>query len=55
MARLDLFCCMWTFSSCSKREQLSGCHARASRSGGFSCCGAQALGRVGSVAVACGL
>ena len=32
-----------------------GCGARASRCGGFSCCGARALGVWASVVVACGL
>ena len=31
------------------------CNARASHCGGFSCCGARALGVQASVAVACGL
>ena len=32
------------FSSCSEQGLPSGCRALASRRGGFSCCGAQALG-----------
>ena len=46
MAALGLRCCAWAFSSCSER---------ASHCGGFSCCGAWALGTRASVAVAHGL
>ena len=34
---------MWAFSSRSELGLLSGCSARVSHGGGFSCCGAQAL------------
>ena len=44
----------WLFCSCGEPGLLSRCGAQASR-GGFSCCGAQALGIAGSVGVACGL
>ena len=37
-------CCMLAFFSCCKRELPSSCGARASYCGGFSCCGAWALG-----------
>ena len=46
LAVLGLRCCAWAFSSCG---------ARASQCGGFSCCGARALGARTSVAVAHGL
>ena len=46
MAALDLRCCARVFSSCG---------AQASHCGGFSCCGAWALGAWASVVVACGL
>ena len=36
-------------------QAFSSCGARASHCGGFSCCGAQALGARDSVVVACGL
>ena len=35
------------FSSCGEQELLSGCHVPASYCGGFSCCGAWALGSLG--------
>ena len=50
-ATLGLHCCMQAFSSCSKWGLLSSCCAQASHCGGFSCCRAQALGVMGSVAV----
>ena len=53
LAVLGLCCYTWAFSSCSKQGLLSSCGARASHCGGFSCCGAQALGHVGSVVVGC--
>ena len=46
LAVLGLRCCTRAFSSCG--EQASHC-------GGFSCCGAQALGAQASVVVAHGL
>ena len=39
-------------SSCSKQGVSSSSSVRASHPGGFSCCGTQALGYMGSVAVA---
>ena len=42
MAVPGLWCCAQAFSACS---------ARASRGGGFSCCGAQAFELAGSVAL----
>ena len=54
MAALGLCCCAWTFSSCGKWWLLC-CSARASHCGGFSCCGARALGVRASVVVAHGL
>ena len=50
MAVLGL-CCMWAFSSCGEQGLLLTCSAQASLCGGFSCCGAWALGHVGSVVV----
>ena len=54
-AVLGLHFCAWTFLSCSKRAGLgwgllSSC-VWVSHCSGFSCCGAQALGNVGSVVV----
>ena len=42
------------FSNCSDRGLLSGCSGRASHSGGFSCCGTEALGATASVVVVFG-
>ena len=42
-----VFITAWDFSSCSEQGLLSSCNAWASHSGGFSCCGAQALGHSG--------
>ena len=56
LAALGLGCCTQAFS-CSEQGLLlsrGGCGARASRSTGFSCCGAQALGRMDSVVTAHG-
>ena len=55
MAVLGLRCCTWAFSSCGERGVALRCAAQASHCGGFSCCGAQALGAWASVVVACGL
>ena len=44
MAVLGLHCFAWPFSSCAKWGLLSSCDAWVSHCGGFSCCGAQALG-----------
>ena len=57
LAVLGLCCCTRAFSSCGERVH---CGARASHCGGFSCCGAWALGAWASVVVArkissCGL
>ena len=46
LTELGLHCCTWAFSSCGER---------ASHCGGFSCCGARALGMRASVVVARGL
>ena len=46
------FLAEWTFFSCGKQELLSGYDEQASYCSGLSCCGAQSLGLVGSVAVA---
>ena len=46
LAALGLRCCVWAFSSCG---------VLASHCGGFSCCGARALGRWTSVGVVRGL
>ena len=46
LVALGLCCCMWAFSSCGMW---------AAHFSGFSCCGAQALGCVGSTVVALGL
>ena len=51
LALMGFHCCPRAFSSCSERELLPRCCTRASHCGGFSCCGARALGLVGSVAV----
>ena len=45
----------WSFSSCEKQRLLSSCGGQASHWGGFSCCGARALGHVGSIVAASGL
>ena len=55
LAILGLHCCMWAFSRCGKQGLLSNCGTWTSHCGGFSCCRAWALGRVGSVVVAHGL
>ena len=45
LAVLALCCCAQSFSRCQEQELLSSCSKRASHRGGFSCCGAQALGQ----------
>ena len=55
LAVLGLRCCMRAFSSCGERGPTLRCSAQASHCGGFSCCGAQALGVWASVVVAHGL
>ena len=49
---LGLCCCTWAFSSCDEQGLLSSCSAWASHCGGFSCCGARALGH--AVVSGCG-
>ena len=48
MVALGLCCCVRAFSSCEHGLLLVAVH-RASHCGGFSCCGAQALGAQASV------
>ena len=55
LTALGLCCCAWAFSSCSERGTSLRCGAWASLCGGFSCCGAWALGVRASVVVAHGL
>ena len=55
LAVLGLCCCVEAFSSCGEQGLLFHCGARASHCGGFSCCGARALGARASVVVARGL
>ena len=52
---MGLRCCARAFSSCGELGAALFCGARASHCGGFSRCGAQALGRAGSVVVMHGL
>ena len=54
LAALGLLCCAQAFSRCGERGLLC-CGARASHCGGFSCCGAWALGTWVSVVAARGL
>ena len=54
LAALGLHCCAWAFSNCSRGATFH-CSAWASHCGGFSYCGAQALGTQASVVVASGL
>ena len=55
MAALGFHCCVWAFSSCGEPPATLCFGARASHCGGFSCCGARALGVRASVVVVCGL
>ena len=55
LAALGLHCCARAFSSCGEWELLFVAGARASHCGGFSCCGARAVGMQTSVVVARGL
>ena len=55
MAALGLCCCVRAFSSCGERGATLCCGAQASHCGGFSYCGARALGAQASVVVTCGL
>ena len=52
---LGLCCCEQALSSCGKLGLLFRCGVQASHCGGFSCCGAWALGARASVVVARGL
>ena len=52
LAALGLCCCAWAFSSCGEWGLLFVVVRGASHCGGFSCCGAQALGARASVVVA---
>ena len=52
LAALGFHCCAWAFSSCIERGATLCCGAWASHCGGFSCCGARALGAWASVVVA---
>jgi len=47
-----VFVAAWTFFSCGKQKLLSSYDEQASYCSGLSCCGAQSLGRVGSIVVA---
>ena len=55
LAVLDLPCCARASSGCGEWGLLSTCGVRASHCGGFSCCGAWALGTWASGFVAHGL
>ena len=55
LAALGLRCCMWAFLWLWLVRATPRCGSRASHSGGFSCCGAWALGARASVVVARGL
>ena len=55
LAALGFRCCTRAFSSCSGGGATLRCGAQASHCGGFSCCGARALGAWASVVVAHGL
>ena len=55
LALLGLRCRTEAFSSCSEQGLLSSGRVQASHCGGFSCCGARALGPAGSVVVVHGI
>ena len=55
LAVLGLRCCVQAFSSCGERGATLSCGAQPPHCGGFSCCGAQALGARASVVVVHGL
>lgn len=55
MAALGLLCCTRAFSSCGEQGFTLHCRAWASHCGGFSICGAQALGRGGFSSCCTGL
>ena len=44
LAALGFRCCTRAFSSCCERGATLRCGARTAHCGGFSCCGARALG-----------
>ena len=44
LVELSLRCCTWTFSSFGKRGATLHCGVPVSHCGGFSCCGAWAVG-----------
>ena len=52
---LGLCCCSQALSSSGEQGLLSSCGAQASHAGGFSCCGAHALGHRLSCPEVCGL
>ena len=55
LAALGLHCCIQAFPPCGEWELFSSCRAQASQCGSFSCCGARAPGRRGSVIMTHGL
>ena len=55
LAVLGLHCCVWAFLWLWRVGATLRCSAQASHFGGFSCCGARALGAWASVVVAHGL
>ena len=55
LAALGPYCCVRAFLQLRRAGATLRCGARASHCGGFSCCGAQALGVWASVVVARGL
>ena len=55
LAVLGLRCCVWAFLQLQRAGATLRCSARASHCGGFTCCGARALGAQASVAVARGI
>ena len=55
LATLGLRCCVRAFSLVAASGGALRCSTRASRCGGFSCCGAWALGARASVVVVRGL
>ena len=52
LAKLDLHCCVWAFSSSGEWGLLFIVGVQASHHSGFSCCGAQALDAQASVVAA---
>ena len=55
LTMLGLRRCLWAFSNCGDQVLLSTCDVQASHCGGFSCCRAQALSMLASVAAVCRL